>query len=471
MTDGEKKSFADLLEESTVPTERRYQVGDSVSGPIVHVSADAIFVDLGGRGQAEYSRVDFDGEPVVGETIKGVVLAADRDGSVKIGKALSRGMSLEQLMDAMEQKTAVQGKVSGVNRGGVSVDLGGLRAFCPMSQLDVNFVRDASVFLQQTHSFHITKVEEGGKNVVLSRRSILEIEQRAEREKLVSAITPGSTLDGKIASVRDFGAFVDIGGGIQGLIPTRELSHDRRRPDSVVSVGDLVRVQVLSIEKDDKKGQRVTLSLKALAADPWDAVAAVAPIGQVVGGVVRKLMDFGAFVELRPGVEGLLHVSELGGGGKHPSAFLSVGQPITVVVQSVDRGKKRISLAPAPENAAVGATVTRKTVAAGSVVEAEIVEHARFGVFAQIEGATGRSGRGLIPTAELDVPHGTDLRREFPVGAKVKCKVLQTGDRIRLSIKAAKADETRAEYLAFQERQGSTNMGTFGDLLKKKLGK
>jgi small subunit ribosomal protein S1 len=275
--------------------------------------------------------------------------------------------------------------------------------------------------------------------------------------------------------VREFGAFVDLG-GVEGLLPNSELSYDRSsKASDSLTAGNVVEVQIRDIKEGplDKRGQKttkITLSLKALSADPWEAIDSIAPVGKVLSGSVARLADFGAFIRLASGVDGLLHVSELGGKVEHPSAVLKVGETLTVVVRSVDRATRKISLSPAPEGLAVGAEAMGPSIALGSIVTGTVDRIEPYGVFIQIEGTRGRVGRGLIPNAELGTPRGADNRKLFPAGTKLTAKVLETGEgRLRLSLRAVKDDEERADFDGFREREAApARLGTFGDLFKKK---
>lgn len=468
--EGASSNFADLFADEAVPKNASSSVGDKVTGVVVHAGQDGVFIDLGGaRQQAYFPTVDLlndKGELTIkaGDTLTGFVVRID-DGTPVLGKGLGKGttMSTDELRVAMDEKIPVQGKVSGVNKGGVSVDIGGLRGFCPIGQLELRYVNDASIYLNQTLPFHVIEVK-GDRDVVLSRRAILEAEKAVNQEALAERLTPGTRMTGKIVRVVEFGAFVDLG-GVDGLIPTRELSYARQRPDQVVSVGQSVEVMVQEVTK---KGDdlRITLSLKALADDPWDNVGHAAPSGTVVQGTVRRLMDFGAFVELAPGIEGLLHVSELGAGARHPSSFLNVGQELLVTVQSVDPSKKRISLAPAPKDASVGTRVTAAALTIGDVVKVTAEDHQQFGVFVRIEGVPGRAGRGLVHNRELGIEHGVDAKKAFPVGKVFDAKVIDT-TRLAFSVKAIAEDEARATVKEYQDASQTKSMGTFADLLKK----
>jgi small subunit ribosomal protein S1 len=459
-------SFADLFDGASVPKATKLSVGDVVEGPVIQVGADGVFVDAGGHQQAFYPRAELleKGELKVatGDVIRGHVVRIGDDGTAELGKRLGLGMSMEELDAARAEGLPIEGKVVGVNKGGVSVDLGGVRGFCPIGQLDRVYVADASVYLQKTLRFLVTSVE-GGKDVVLSRKAIVQAEAEENRDALLAELSVGEVRVGTVVRVRDFGAFVELAPGLDGLIPNREISHDRRRADQVVSTGQSVEVKIQEISEKD--GQpRITLSLKAMADDPWDAIERMVSPGQVVQGVVRKIMDFGAFIELAPGIEGLLHVSELGGGERHPNTVFNVGEPMLVTVQSIDLERKRISLAPAPKGASAGQRVDGNQPQVGDIVKGVVDSHERYGVFVQLEGIPGRAGRGLIHEKELGLGHGVDAKKEFPIGSTVEAKVIKAG-KLALSIKAIAEDQARREVESYKASQGDKSMGTLGDLL------
>jgi small subunit ribosomal protein S1 len=478
MSDQPKESFAALFETSApAPAARRYAVGDQVSGVVAHVGTGAVIVDLDGKQQGflelpDVTRPDGTLTVALGERLDVFVASIEAD-QIKLSRGLGgqgTAAAIEALRVALESGVAVEGKVVGVNKGGVSVEVGPVRCFCPASQLDVRFVEDKAQFLNQTLSFLVTEVR-GERDVVLSRRAIVERLAKDARAGVLSRLTEGTRVQGKVTRVREFGAFVDIG-GIEGLIPTRELSYERKAAEAVVSTGDIVEVVIQKVEADQEPA-RITLSLKALSTDPWDGIETLFRPGEVVPGQVSRLADFGAFVRLAAGIEGLLHLSELGARVQHPEEVLTIGEQVMVVAKSIDREKKRIGLALAPENAAAGTSVASTSVVVGKIVVGTVERHERFGIFVQLEGTRGRDGRGLVPNGELGVPHGVDLRKEFPLGTRVTAKVLETGSgRLRLSIKAAEDDAERADFDAFRDAQAaSSGFGSFGDLLKKSRGK
>lgn len=494
-TDETKDSFAALFESSqagpgTGGRKKRVRVGDRLDAIVVQVGRDAVFVELDGKQQAFIDAAELredDGTIPLkeGDVVRAHVVEVDeRRGVVRLGKSIGKPGSTAAIEQAKESGVAVEGKVTGVNKGGLEVDLGGARAFCPMSQADAGFVEDPKALIGQNLRFVVTDVRDGGKNVVVSRRALIERERGESAAKVLDQIVTGAVLRGTVTSVRDFGAFVDLG-GIEGMIPRSEIAHDRSvAVADALKAGDTVEVQVREVKDGEpgppakagvshKRGQptkKITLSLKALAADPWADPWADTDVaqGRVYEGTVVRSTEFGRFVRLAPGIEGLLHVSEIGRG-----VNADEGQQILVVVKKLDRDAKKISLAPAPDGAQPGtivATAGGTDVKVGSVVTGTVERIETYGIFVQLDGTKGRAGRGLVPNAELGVPRGTDLRKAFPEGTKVTAKVLETGEgRLRLSIKGAKDAEERADFEAARGKGAAPrSLGTFADLLKGK---
>lgn len=481
--------FASLFESNPQAPARGKTRGLSLGEPcraeVVQVGQGGVFVEildrdtLGKRPEAYLDVLDVrgpDGQPTVkpGDIIEAVVVAIERSGSVRLGRSLGRPQGLDELATARAAKLGVEGKVIAVNKGGLEVEVAGQRAFCPTSQIERGFVADPQTFVGRSLTFLVTELRDGGKRIVVSRRALLEQEAAVVRERTLAQLQVGAAVRGTVSAVRDFGAFVDLG-GVEGLIPTSELSFDRgKKAADVLAPGDVVEVQVRAIQTDvpNKRGEpsvKITLSLKALATDPWDDVAERVPVGRVTPGHVTRLADFGAFVQLAPGIEGLLHVSELGGKVAHPSAVLQVGQQLHVVVKSLDREARKLSLSLAPDGLAIGAEARGPALAIGSVVTGTVDRIEPFGVFFQVEGTRGRAGRGLIPNAELGVPRGADIRKSFPVGTRLTAKVLETGEgKLRLSVKAVEADQERAEFDGYRATVDAAKLGTFADLFNKR---
>jgi small subunit ribosomal protein S1 len=487
-TDRHSDDFASLFEaqgqQRPAQRGRTLKLGDRCSAEVVQVGRDGVFVELsepganGKRLQAYFHIIDLrgpNGELTVkpGDRLEGTVVEIDAGGGVRLGRSMGKPSSADALEEARQAGVPIEGKVTGLNKGGLEVEVAGFRGFCPLSQIDRGFVADPQSYIGKALQFIVTEVRDGGKRVVLSRRAVLEQEQKLRAAQTLSGLSVGASVRGNVTAVRDFGAFVDLG-GVEGLIPNSELSHEHgKKAADVLAAGDLVDVQVREIQSgvENKRGEtttKITLSLKALSADPWSEIAKHAAVGKVARGTVKRFMDFGAFVQLVPGVEGLLHISELGGKISHPSAVLQVGEQINVVVRSIDAGARKIALAPAPDGLAIGADASGPSLVVGSVVQGNVDRVEPYGVFLQISGTRGRVGRGLIPNAELGTARGADHRKLFPPGTPLTAKVLETGEnKLRLSLKAVKEDEERADFDGYRATASQNKLGTLGDLLRK----
>ena len=323
---------------------KRPRVGDVIGGKVISIGQTSVFVDVGGKaeGQLDRSQVsDPEGNLLVkvGDTIEARVVG-DEGGVLALRVKLGRGPEARaELQQAAELGIPVEGLVTEVVKGGVSVDVAGVRGFCPASQIDARFVEDLSAYVGQRLSFRITRYEP--RNLVLSRRALVEEEKQKLAVETRKKLEPGAVLRGKVVSFKPFGAFVDVG-GIEGMLHISELGHQRvERPEDVLSVGQELDVAVLKIE-----GDRISLSLKALANDPWRETTASLTEGQRVKGTITRLQPFGAFVEIAPAVEGLVHISELGSNRRinHPKEVVSVGQEVEAVVLSIDHEKRRLAL-------------------------------------------------------------------------------------------------------------------------------
>lgn len=342
--------FAAMFAESQkgAPRQKRPKVGDMIAGKIISLGKDAVFVDVGGKAEGVLSRdqvSDKEGKLLVnvGETIEARV-TGDQGGVLELRVRVSRGpQASAELQQAFELGIPVEGTVTEVIKGGVSVDVSGVRGFCPASQIDARFVEDLSAYVGQKLTFRITKYE--ARNLVLSRRALVE----EEKEKLAAVtrkkLEPGLVIRGKVVGFKPFGAFVDIG-GLEGMLHISELGFSRvEKPEDVLKLGQEVDVAILKIEPGEK-GERISLSLKALANDPWNDATAHLREGQRVKGKVTRLQPFGAFVELAPSVEGLVHISELGAGRRiqHPKEVVSIGQEVEATILAVDHERRRLSL-------------------------------------------------------------------------------------------------------------------------------
>jgi small subunit ribosomal protein S1 len=352
-----EEDFASLFAASEAKgpkQERRVRAGDNVRGKVIAVGSETAFVAIGGKAEAVISLAEFrnpeTGEITlaIGDQLEATVTDdGSRSGSIVLKKTFGRGGHVPgELEQALAHGIPVEGTVTGQNKGGFDVQVMGLRAFCPASQID-NRRREGTEYVGQRFRFRVTKIEGNGRNIVVSRRQVLEEESAKLAEQTWETVKVGATVSGTVTSIRDFGAFVDLG-GVEGLIHVSELGYGRsQHPSDIVKVGETVQAQVVKIEPDPKTGQkRIGLSLRALAPDPWSVVASQFPIGMTVIGKVRKLEAFGAFVEIAPGIDGLVHVSKMVTDRRisHPKQAVTVGDQIEVTVLGVDQEQRRISL-------------------------------------------------------------------------------------------------------------------------------
>lgn len=340
------------------------QPGQKVTGKIVSINEATALVDFGAKAEGQIpvdELKDESGELTVaeGDEITALLTAVGAEsGSFELHARVGDwAQTLDDLKRAHEMELPVEGTVTGVNKGGVEVKLAGIRAFCPLSQLELTRVEDPFPYANRRLLFRILRIEEGKKrrrpNVVLSRRALLE-EKASERAKEArQTIEIGSVITGKVTSLATYGAFVDLG-GLEGLLHVSEINHTRvGHPKEVLSEGDEVTVKVIKIEKGKGRAgrERLSLSRKDLMEDPWKAAVKRFPQGEVVKGTVVRLAPFGAFVELAPGVDGLVHVSELDSSRRisHPREAVKPGQEVEVTVLKVEQGKRRISLSMKPD--------------------------------------------------------------------------------------------------------------------------
>jgi len=473
----QEEDFATMFEASLKA--RRFERGQTIEGTIVAIGQDVAFVSVGGKSEAqidlaELKDEDGDIEVSVGDRLQAVVVSTS--GGVKLSrKGVRNAATQRDLENAFEAGLAVEGKVEGVNKGGYEVRLARERAFCPLSQIDIVRTVDPAQHVGKTYTFRITEYKEGGKSIVVSRRKVLEQEQQANAAAIRKAIVPGAVLPGRVVSVPDYGAFVDLGGGIQGLLHVSEMSWSRATtPGAVVAPGDQITVKVLRV---DEATGKIALGLKQLADDPWSTVGAAYEVGQVRSGRVTRVAEFGAFVELEPGIEGLAHASTFPPTGR-PGGWATsapVGTTGAFEILSIDLTQKRIGVALVQDGTsrAASATPAQGAFAPGSIVTGKVERHERFGVFVFL--APGRTG--LMPLSETGLDHGADVAKAFPVGSEVEVAVLEadpSGRRIRVSKKAVAKQREQAElreYTARQDAAPSRSLGSLADSLRDALKK
>jgi small subunit ribosomal protein S1 len=475
------EDFAALFEASVKATQ--YQRGQTIEGTIVAIGPEVAFVDVGGKGEAvieiaELKNADGVLEFAAGDRIQATVTSTA--GGVTLSRKLVRGAATaRQLADAFQAGLPVEGKVERAVKGGYEIRIAGERAFCPLSQIDIVRTADPAAHEGRVYTFRIIEYKEGGRNLVVSRRALLEEEQRASAAEVRRAIVPGAVLTGRVISVRDFGAFVDLGGGIQGLLHVSEMGWSRvSNTSEIVAAGEEITVKVLRVTGDDEATQKIALGLKQLTEDPWSNVATTYEVGQVRTGRVTRVAEFGAFVELEPGVEGLAHASTFAPTGRREDwrRQVPVGMSGAFEILSIDPGQKRIGVALVDAGSARAPEVVQAFRPAGIVPGARLTgkveRHEKFGVFVFL--APGRTG--LIPLSETGVARDADVVKAFPLGGDVEVVVLEvdpSGRRIRLSRKAVQDAQEAEELREYAERADSSpseGFGSLGDKLRGALG-
>ncbi len=470
-----EQSFAELFEASLTERGGEVSVGDKITGAIISIEKDFVFVDTGAKldGVVEKAELlDENGELPYkeGDSID-LYVTSVKGGSVTLSKALGGAGGLEMLENAFQNGLPVEGRVKGTCKGGFNVEVMHHRAFCPVSQIDDKYVEDPEAYVGMNFPFLIVTFEQRGRNLVLSRRKLLDREREESTRAFLEEVKPGQEIKAKITRLAKFGAFAEIAPGLEGMIHVSELSWSRNdNPEDVVSPGDVVTVKITGMEKDEKKNRlKISLSMKQAQSDPWESAEGKFAAGEIVSGKVSRCMDFGAFVEIAPGIEGLVHVSELSYVKRvnKPEEVLTPGDVITVKIKDVDLAKRRISLslrdaegdpyAAALEKYKVGQSVT-------GVVE----KKQDFGLFVTLEPGVS----GLLPKSKMaSAANAADLARLKP-GDEVSLNIIDIqADKRKITLAPAGEKEPE-DWKRFAEKPApAQGMGLLGEQLQKAMNK
>src|SRR5579864_8634192 len=439
-----RDDFAALLDESFGG--RDFMEGTVVKGKVVAIEKDFAIVDVGlkteGRIPVKEFGVDDDGKPTlkVGDTVEVFLERVENAmGEAVISREKARREEAWTRLEAVfERNEPVSGSIVGRVKGGFTVDLGGASAFLPGSQVDIRPVRDVGPLMGKEQPFAILKMDRPRGNIVVSRRAILEEARAEQRTELVSQLHEGEVREGVVKNITDYGAFVDLG-GIDGLLHVTDMSWKRvNHPSQVLAVGDTVKVQIVKINPET---QRISLGMKQLQSDPWDGVEAKYPVGAKFKGRITNITDYGAFVELEAGVEGLVHVSEMSWTKKnvHPGKIVSTSQEVEVVVLDVDASKRRVSLGLKQAMQNPWEEFLEKH-PIGTAVEGEVKNATEFGLFIGLDNDID----GMVHLSDIDwnTP-GEEAIARYKKGEMVKAKVLDVDvekERISLGIKQLAGD-------------------------------
>ena len=469
----EGESFADLFEAYSTGMNENIQVGDRIRGRIISIGSSSVFVDTGTKvdGVVEKAELlDEEGQLPVGEGDElDLYVVAANESEIRLSKAISGIGGLNMLRDAWEQRIPVEGKVVAVIKGGFQVEVIKRRAFCPISQMDVTYVEDPSVYVGQAYPFLIKRFEENGRNIVISRRDILQKELDASRKAFMAELTEDAVIEGHVVRLVPFGAFVALAPGVEGLVHISELSWSRLdTPEQAVKVGDRLQVKVLSIKEGDKAGtKKIALSVKQAMGDPWADVTSRIKVGGKLMGKVTRCANFGAFVELFPGIEGLVHISEMSYTRRvmRPEEVVAPGDEIMVMVKEIDPDRKRISLSIKEAEGDPWADI-QATFKPGKTVQGRLEKKESFGLFVNL--APGITG--LLPKSQIAASERA-----------AEIESLKPGAAITVSIDAVNVAERKislgtgdaAEDQGWKEFRGDTgdSLGSLGDKLKMALSK
>lgn len=468
-----EESFAELFESYSAGMNENIQVGDQIRGRIISIGTTNVFVDTGTKVDGVVEKAELEDDEgsftyVEGDELDLYVVGAD-ESEIRLSRAISGIGGLTMLQDAYEQRIPVEGKVASVIKGGFQVEMLKRRAFCPVSQIDVTYVETPEDYVGQTYSFRIKRFEERGRNIVVSRRDILQEELEASRKAFMEQLDADAVLEGSVVRIVPFGAFVALAPGVEGLVHISELSWSRlESPDQAVKVGDRLQVKILGIKEGEKPGtKKISLSVKQAMGDPWADAQNRVQVGRKLMGKVTRCANFGAFVELFPGIEGLVHISEMSYTRRvmRPEDIVTPGDEIMVMVKEFDPDRKRISLSIKDAEGDPWQDA-EKQFPIGKAVQGRVEKKEGFGIFVNLSpGITG-----LLPRSKITASDKA-----------AKIETLKPGSSITVTIDSVNMAERKislgtgeaAEDSNWQSFAGgsSDTMGDLADKLKQALSK
>jgi small subunit ribosomal protein S1 len=438
-----REDFAAMLEESF--SQGAPQEGSVVKGTVVGIEKDVAVIDVGAKTEGRVALREFSGpgrqsELKVGDTVEVYLERVEN----ALGEAVlsrdkaRREESWGKLETAFKNNEKVQGVIFNQVKGGFTVDLDGAVAFLPRSQVDIRPIRDVTPLMNVNQPFQILKMDRRRGNIVVSRRTVLEETRAEQRQELVQNLEEGQVIDGVVKNITDYGAFVDLG-GIDGLLHVTDIAWRRvNHPTEVLNIGQQVKVKIIKINHET---HRISLGMKQLLDDPWQGIEAKFPVGAKMKGRVTNITDYGAFVELEPGIEGLIHVSEMSWTKKnvHPGKIVSTSQEVEVQILEVDPVKRRISLG-LKQTVRNPWEVFVEKHPPGSTIEGEVKNKTEFGLFLGLDGDVD----GMVHLSDLDWKRpGEQVIEEYKKGDKVQAVVLDVDvekERISLGVKQLQGD-------------------------------
>jgi small subunit ribosomal protein S1 len=472
------KDFEKSLEESF--RKKGIEPGEIVKGKVVSATDKFVFLDIGAKSEGIINREELIDESgnlgvSIGDSLEATVMSTKDEILLSI-KMTKHNQTRQILQDAFENRVPVEGRVADVNKGGFVVDLGSQRAFCPISQIDTEYVTEPQLYVGKNFHFFITRYNASENELVVSRSALLKKEAEEKARETLKILQPGVVLQGTVKRIINIGAFVDIG-GLDGLIHISELSWDRvEDPAEVVAIGQVLNVKVLNIDYETK---RISLSLRETQGNPWDVNIGTNIIeGNTYNGKVMRLENYGAFVSLVPGVQGLLHISEMSWGKsiRHPQDILKENDDVLVKVLSIDHDKKRISLG-MKQLAQDPWDEASEMLQSGNTVIAEVCRISRSG----LEVLVRKDVTGFVPASKTGISRNENFTMAFKIGQQIPVQIVEADKQSRRLILAIvdpdQKDETKefqdySENIRKSEDQAETSkMGSFGRILAKAIEK
>ena len=466
-----EESFADLLEAYSDGMQEDLQLGDKLEGKIISIGRESVFVDTGTKIDGVVDRdelLDENGDLPFqeGDTLE-LYVVFNNGNEIRLSKALSGIGNIRVMGEAFRKAVPVEGKVKGECKGGFHVDIMGKRAFCPISQMDLKYVESPEPYVGETFSFLITQFEEDGRNIVVSRRELLEKEQEKSREEFFKDIAIDMEFEGRVAKLMPYGAFVELIPGSEGMIHLSEISWSRlERPEERLTIGDMVKVKLIGLEQGKRPGEmKLSLSIKQMTGDPWESVEEQFRIGDKIRGKVTRCAKFGAFVEITPGIEGLVHISEMSYKKRvlKTEDMVTAGDTVEVMVKEIDAENRRISLSMKEAEGDPWIDMdTRYKI--GQSIEGIIEKKERFGYFVSLEpGITG-----LLPKSKIESSQKPSVIEKLGQGDAIPVIVEQIDQnerKISLSPGDKKDEEDWRNYAKGSEKP----IGSLGEKLQQAL--
>jgi len=463
-------SFADLLESYSSKITRNIEVGNKISGRIISIGKDIVFLDTGTQIDGVANRADLlnsKGEfpYAIGDIVELYVVSAKGD-EILLSKAISGSGDNTLLNEAFHNAIPVNGKVIEQCKGGFHVDIQHTRAFCPVSQMDLSYIENPESFIGQSFDFLILQFEERGKNIVVSRRELLKQDMESKKELFLETLSVGSVCTGRVARIMPYGAFVELIPGLTGLVPISEISWSHiEKPEDVLQADDPVQVVVIAIQPRPEDDPKIALSIKQVLDNPWSHISDQFHAGDRVKGKITRLAPFGAFVELAPGIDGLVHLSEISYTQRvnRPEDFLQSGDQVFVLIKEIDLLKKRVSLSIKDAEGDPWMDVPEKY-KTGQTLEGMIQKREKWGYIVTLEPGVV----GILPLARIRSSGQPSAIESLKPGRAMTVVIdeIKTAERkITLRLDAPEDDN----WQQYSAQKSAQSVGTLGDKLQQAL--